>query len=348
MTDMNVTKCIECSSRDLDQDDVKGETVCNDCGTVLCENQIDSRHPSTQVGDGAHISATRNDSLRGRKTLRTHINPVDARKTGHGNIFRQQQREAGIRNERARAIQNKILLETNSDDHVRAADPILNMCFTKNPVYAGCGELPLNQRFMKSEDRTALGVAKDAPYVIAVCAVAVLRVLSKRSSIPFRFWKEDAKNLGLEVNDCHQMSKRIEAHLKRLYTANKSNLNPTKGMREGRVAALYAFEMKLRNWVRGNKIANAEPLLIWVAERIKVLDDNGDGPMAEVEPSMLLAMITICGLEEFKQCKMTKKGVAEDIFNLTIGGVNSKLNENAGETTKKNAIKKFKSGSSAA
>ena len=342
MTDMNVIKCTECSSRDLDQDDVRGEIVCNECGTVLCENQIDARHPSTQVGERAHITATRNDSLRGRGTLRTYIDIADARKTGHVNIFRQQQREFGNRNERARAIQNEILLITNSDDHVRAAMPILNMCFTKNPDFAGCGELPLNQRFMKSED------GKDAPYVIAVCAVAILRVLSKRSSIPFRFWKEDAKNLGLEVNDCHKMSKRIEAHLKRLYIANKSILNPTKGMREGRMAALYAFEMKLRNWVRDNKVANAEPLLKWVAERIKVLDANGGGPMSEVEPSMLLAMVTICGLEEFKQCKITKKGVAEDIFNLTIGGVNSKLKEDAGETTKKNAIKKYKSGSSTA
>ena len=59
-------------------------------------------------------------------------------------------------------------------------------------------------------------------------------------------------------------------------------------------------------------------------------------------------MITICGLEEFKECKMTKKAVA-DIFNLTIGGVNAKLKKKAPDTTTTKAfIKKFKRSSGVA
>ena len=66
MTDTSVTKCTECSSRDLDHDGAKGEVVCNECGTVLCEQEIDYQHPSTQVGENAHISSARNDSLGSR------------------------------------------------------------------------------------------------------------------------------------------------------------------------------------------------------------------------------------------------------------------------------------------
>jgi transcription initiation factor TFIIB len=36
-----IVKCPECGSRKLDNDDDKGETVCNDCGLVLEENRID-------------------------------------------------------------------------------------------------------------------------------------------------------------------------------------------------------------------------------------------------------------------------------------------------------------------
>jgi hypothetical protein len=63
--------------------------------------------------------------------------------------------------------------------------------------------------------------------------------------------------------------------------------------------------------------------------------------MAQEKPRMLLAMITICGVELFDEVKMTKKSIAEDIFNLTVGGVNSRLKGEHYGLTKKQFIKKF-------
>ncbi|HJM19557.1 MAG TPA: hypothetical protein QF802_03790 [Candidatus Thalassarchaeaceae archaeon] len=68
--------------------------------------------------------------------------------------------------------------------------------------------------------------------------------------------------------------------------------------------------------------------------------------MSDVSPNMLLAMITICGLEEFN-CKMTKKGVA-GIFSLTVGGVSAKLKQNQLGKTNKLFIKTFKRDSGVA
>ena len=342
MTDTNVIKCIECSSRDLDRDEVKGEIVCNVCGTVLCEKEIDYQHPSTQVGEKAHISSARNDSLGSRSTRRTYIDPREARNAGKGNLIRIDQRAHVKKNARGHDVLDEIGRLSNSDSIVKAAEFVVKSCFTKNPEYAIYGELPLNQmRFMDSEQ------GKDAIYVISVSAVASMRVLSDFNLIGFYIWQEDAKKLDLEhqlklhqiTNDIHVATKILTERIKRICRATNANPYGSILVRRGR--ALYAFEEKLRLWIRQHHVANAEPLLEWITERIQTLDDNGDGPLSDVSPNMLLAMITICGIEEFGECKMTKKGIAE-IFNITVGGVNAKLNQDALGTTNKLLIKKFK------
>ena len=334
MTDMDVTKCIECSSRDLDRDEVKGEIVCNDCGTVLCENEIDYQHPSTQVGEKAHISSARNDSLGSRSTRRTYIDPQEARNAGMGNIIRIDQRAHAKKHVRGHDVLDEIRRLSNSDSIVKAAEFVVKSCFTKNPEYTNYGELPLNQmRFMVSEQ------GKGAIYVISVSAVASMRVLSDFNLIGFYIWQEDAKKLDLDANDIHVATKILTERIKRICRATNTNPYGSILVRRGR--ALYAFEEKLRLWIRQHNVANAEPLLEWITERIETLDNNGDGPLSDVSPNMLLAMITICGIEEFGECKMTKKGIAE-IFNITVGGVNAKLNQEALGTTNKLLIKKFK------
>ncbi len=340
MRDTMITKCTQCSSRDLEKDEIKGELVCNDCGTVLDENQIDYLHPSTQVGENAHISSARNDSLGSRSTRRTYIDAREARKSGKGNLIRTDQRAHAKKNARGHDILDEIRRLSNSEAITKAAEFVIKSCFTKNPEYEGYGELPLNQmRFMVSEQ------GKDAVYVISVCAVASMRVLSDFNLIGFYIWQEDAKKLELDSNDILIATKILTERIKRVCRGN--NMNPYGSLPLRRRGALYAFEQKLRHWVRENNVANAELLLDWVAERIQSLDDNGDGPMSDVNPNMLLAMITICGLEEFQSCRMTKKGVAE-IFNLTVGGVNAKLKQKGRGTTNKLFIKNFKRGSGVA
>tara|TARA_Y100000588_G_scaffold386002_1_gene480557 strand:+ start:1251 stop:2285 length:1035 start_codon:yes stop_codon:yes gene_type:complete len=334
MGETNITKCTECNSRDLDKDEIKGEVVCNDCGTVLDEMQIDYNHPSTQVGENAHISSTKNDSLGSRTTRRTIIDRKEARKAGMGNLIRAEQKAHAKKNVRGHDILDKIKELSNSESVIKAAEDVIKACFTKNPEYDGYGELPLNQmRFMFSEQ------GKDADYVISVCAVGTKKMLSDFGRIGFYNWQEDAKKLGLEANDVLVASKIITERIKRI--CRGANLNPYGKIQLRRSRALYAFEQKLRHCIREKKVANAESLLEWVTERIHALDNDGDGPMSDIRPNMLLAMITICGLEEFKECKMTKKGVAE-IFNLTVGGVNAKLKKDAPDTTNiKSFIKNF-------
>ncbi len=342
MSEANITKCKECSSRDLDKDEIKGELVCNDCGTVLEDMQIDYRHPSTQVGENAHISSAKNDSLGSRSTRRTIIDAREARKAGMGNLIRTDQRAHAKKNVRGHDILDRIRQLSNSESVTKAAaDFVIKTCFTKNPEYEGYGELPLNQmRFMFSEQ------GKDADYVISVCAVASKKVLSDFDLTGFYNWQEDANNLGLEANDILIATKIITERIKRIFRG--TNLNPYGSIQQRRSRALYAFEQKLRNWIRENKVAEAEALLEWVTERLYTLDNDGEGPLSDIRPNMLLAMITICGLEEFKECKMTKKAVA-DIFNLTIGGVNAKLKKKAPDTTTTKAfIKKFKRSSGVA
>ena len=336
MSDTMNTKCTECGSRDLEKNEVKGEIVCNDCGTVLDEYQIDYQHPSPQVGENAHNTATRNSRLG------SVIDPREARRAGQSNLVNTAQRNYAKKNVRGSDILTEIKDLTNSDDIRNAAnDLIVKTCFTKNPDYAGCGELPLHQmRYMVSNE------GKDATYVISVCAVASIRVLSDMNKTGFHyFWQEDAEKLDLAVNDILKATKIITERIKRI-CQTKIGHNPNNGILYRRRRALDAFEEKLRQWIREHNIANAKPLLDWVTERLNALDDNGEGPMSDVSPNMLLAMITICGLEEFN-CKMTKKGVA-GIFSLTVGGVSAKLKQNQLGKTNKLFIKTFKRDSGVA
>ncbi len=341
MAENNMIKCTVCDSRDLDHDEARGEVVCNDCGTVLDTNQIDTGHPSGQVGENAHMSAQRNDSVGAKTTRRTHFCKREARKTGHGNIIRVDQRAHSQRNVRANEILDEIKIISGSNDVARAAAPILRKCYTKEGEGDGHGKLPLNQmRFVGSKGKDK-DKDKDATYVIRVSAIATMKILSEHGKIPYQYWHQDADRLGIDRNDVTETTRIIKSRLVKLFGDHVSSINPKDGMRNLRRNTIEAFEQKLREYTREHNIAHAEKLLKWFTERINVLDSDGEGPMAQEKPRMLLAMITICGVELFDEVKMTKKSIAKDIFNLTVGGVNSRLKGEHYGLTKKQFIKKF-------
>jgi len=340
MSENNMTKCTVCNSRDLEHDEGRGEVVCNDCGTVLDDCQIDTGHPSGQVGENAHMSAQRNDSVGGKTTRRTYFDRHEARKTGHGNIIRPDQRAHSQRNVRAHDILREIRRITGSEDVSQAAIPVLKKCFTKAGEGDGYGKLPLNQmRFIGG---------KEPIYIIRVSAIATMRVLSEMDKIPYQYWQQDADRLRLNRNDVNEAARKIRSRLIKLFRADVSSIDPRDGMRNSRRNAIDAFEQKLREYIRQHKIQHAEKLLKWFTERINVLDSNGEGPMAQEKPRMLLAMITICGIELFDEVKMTKKSIAEDIYNLTVGGVNSRLKGDQLGITKKQFIKKWNANANTA
>lgn len=343
MSENNMIKCTVCDSRDLDHDEVRGEVACNDCGTVLDTNQIDTRHPSGQVGENAHMSALRNDSIGGKTTRRTHFDKREARKMGHGNIIRPDQRAHSQRNVRANDILDEIKRISGSNDVARAAEPILRKCYTKEGEGDGHGKLPLNQmRFIGSKGKDK-DKNKDSTYIIRVSAIATMRILSELGRIPYQYWHQDADKLDIERNDVTETTRIIRNRLAKLFKDHISSIDPRDGIRNLRQNTIEAFEQKLRYYTRHHKIAHAEKLLKWFTERINVLDSDGEGPMAQEKPRMLLAMVAICGVELFDGVKMTKKSIAEDIFNLTVGGVNSRLKGDHYGLTKKQFIKKFNS-----
>ena len=346
MTENNMTKCTECSSRDLDHDERRGEVVCNDCGTVLDTNQIDTGHPSGQVGENAHMSAQRNDSVGGRTTRRTHFDRAEARRNGLGNIIRPDQRAHSQRNVRANDILDEIRRLSGSDNVAKACIPFLKKCYTKDGEGDGHGKLPLNQmRFIGSKPTDK---GKDATYIIRVSAIATMRVVSELGSIPYQYWQQDADRLGLERKDVTETVRLIKTRLVNLFRDHASTIDPRVGMKNLRRNTIEAFEQKLRDYIRQHNIQHAEKLLKWFTERVRVLDMDGEGPMAQEKPRMLLAMVTICGIELFNDVKMTKKSIAEEIFNLTVGGVNSRLKGEQHGMTKKQFIKKFSGGANTA
>jgi hypothetical protein len=333
MTGNNITKCTECDGRDLEHDESRGEVVCNDCGTVLDANQIDTGHPSGQVGENAHMTATRNDSVGGRTTRRTHFNRREARNNGLGNIIIPDQRAHAQRNVRANDILDEIRRITGSNDVARAAIPILKKCYTKEGEGDGHGKLPLNQmRFIEG---------KDATYIIRVSALATIKIISELGLIPYQYWQQDADRLGLKRNHIVKAYRLNRTRLVNLFRDQVPSIDPRAGMRNLRRNTIEAFEQKLRDYIRQHKIQHAEKLLKWFTERTHVLDSDGEGPMAQEKARMLLAMITICGVELFDEVKMTKKSIAEDIFNLTVGGVNSRLKGEQHGMSKKQFIKKW-------
>jgi len=346
MTGNNITKCTECDGRDLEHDESRGEVVCNDCGTVLDANQIDTGHPSGQVGENAHMSAQRNDNVGGKTTRRTHFDKREARKNGLGNIIRPDQRAHSQRNVRANDILDEIKRISGSNDVARAAIPILKKCYTKEGEGDGHGKLPLNQmRFIGSKEKDK---DKDATYIIRVSAIAIMRILSDLGWIPYQYWQQDTDRLGLDRNDVTEAVKINKIRLVNLFRDRVSSIDPRAGMRNLRRNTIEAFEQKMREYIRQHKIQHAEKLLKWFTERIHVLDSDGDGPMAQEKARMLLAMIAICGVELFDEVKMTKKSIAEDIFNLTVGGVNSRLKGEQHGMTKKQFIKKWNANANTA
>jgi len=283
------------------------------------------------------MSATRNDSVGVKDTRRTYIDAKEAYKMGKRNLLRTEQRNNAKRNIRGNEILREIKNITGSSSVGERAIKILEHCYTKNGENDGHGMLPLNQM------RYILGEEKDATYIIRVCALATLRVLSDMGKIPFQFWQQDAKRFGIEPNDINRAVGLIKRRLYLLYRAQKSPIDPRSGMKEARKNELYAFEQRLREFVRKNDVVGADELLQWVSDRLKLLegDEQDCGPMAQENPRMLLAMITICGLEKFKKVKMTKKSIAEEIFLLSIGGVNARLKNKQSSTTKKKIVTDF-------
>ena len=126
-----------------------------------------------------------------------------------------------------------------------------------------------------------------------------MRVVSELGSIPYQYWQQDADRLGLERKDVTEAARLIKTRLVNLFRDHASTIDPRVGMRNLRRNTIEAFEQKLRDYIRQHNIQHAEKLLEWFTERVRVLDSDGEGPMAQEKPRMLLAMVTICGVELF-------------------------------------------------
>ncbi len=335
MNEKDIVKCSECSSRDIDHDTEAGEVVCNACGTVLMENQIDNGHASGMVGENAHMSATRNELLGGKSSRKTRFDPAEAKKNGFTqNKIRLEQRAHAKRNERGHGILDRIQEITGSEASQIASAEIVSGCFTKKKEGVG-GELPLNQmRFLGGKDKN---------YVIDVCSVATLKVLSDLGKIDFCDWANIAKSLGLKLQHINRASTLILERMKRLFSINETKFDPRHGKKKGLEEDLDFFEKKLAAYIRDNNIERGPELLDWIHERIRTLNNRGDGPLGGVSPRILVAMIAFVGKEKFDVKGLKKKVIAGDICGLTPGGVKSRLGKIAiGNKNYREAIEEFK------
>jgi hypothetical protein len=323
MTVVNRGKCTECGSRDLEEDEVRGELVCNECGLVQEDKAIDTTHPQGRVGEGAHNTALRNDV--GGNKLGSVIDRKEALKVGKGNLSRTSIRAHAAKNQRAKEVLREIARLTDSTHTREAAKALLETGFTNNNSITlspkDLGPKPGNQmRFMHQVD-------KNATYVIRCSAIATMMVLSDIGTIPYRIWKMDARANGIEENDCITAKKIIR---KRLDLASLHGLTGMKIIRDRttmRKRALEAWSERLRVWIHTQGIEGAQQFLDWVEEKRKELDKDGQGPLSGENADMLMAMIATVALSELSISEVTKRAIAEDAFLLTVGGVNARLKQ---------------------
>jgi hypothetical protein len=80
-------------------------------------------------------------------------------------------------------------------------------------------------------------------------------------------------------------------------------------------------------WVHAQGIAGAQQFLDWVEEKRRKLDMDGDGQLGQENADMLMAMIVTVALSELDISEVTKRTIAEDVFMLTVGGVNARLKQ---------------------
>ncbi len=352
MNGTNDAKCGECGSREMRVDDGLGEVVCRDCGLVAQENMIDELHESGRFGEGAHNTPLGNDSRSSKRGMKRTTTDWGQKKNGcekNRKLLRQLGRVEKFTGQDSRRmrdeIREKIMTITGSRDVATAAEPYLKYCFDKELEGDGYGPLPLNQtRFMKKSgddeceatppegvgendgDENSKRIEKDSAYVITACAIAIIRVLAARNNIPYRFWKEDAVRLGIEPSDINKLTKMIKVRMKTLFWAKKCPIDPKDGLFDGRQNALYAYEMRLVESLRNDDIEKRQAFIKWMRERIDTLDNSGEGPMGTENPDTLLAMVTIVGIDKFGIRGVSKKSVATEIFLLSVGAVNARLN----------------------
>ena len=323
MTVVNREKCSECGSRDMDEDEARGEFVCNGCGLVQEDKAIDINHPQGRVGEGAHNTALRNDV--GGNKLGSVIDRGEAKKLGKSNLTRTAVRAHAVKNQRAKDIMREIERLTDSKATQDAAKALLNTGFINdNSVHLSADDLgpkPGNQmRFMHQE-------SKNATYVIRCSAIATMMVLSDIGSIPYRIWKVDARANGIDENDCLKAKRIIRSRLDRTVLKGLTGLKVIRNPAMLRRRALDAWSERLRLWVHAQGISGAQQFLDWVEEKRKKLDMDGDGRLGQENADMLMAMIATVALSELGISEVTKRAIAEDVFMLTVGGVNARLKQ---------------------
>jgi len=154
-----------------------------------------------------------------------------------------------------------------------------------------------------------------------------MMVLSDIGSIPYRIWKIDARANGIDENDCLKAKRIIRSRLDRTVLKGLTGLKVIRNPAMLRRRALDAWSERLRLWVHAQGISGAQQFLDWVEEKRKKLDMDGDGRLGQENADMLMAMIATVALSELGISEVTKRAIAEDVFMLTVGGVNARLKQ---------------------
>lgn len=318
---MTTGKCPECNSRKLDRDSRKGQVVCETCGLVIEENQIDWNDRNHTLGENSHCSKTRKRHVGRDKRSRTGIDKKDIRAPRDVNYWYGMLRA----NEKTNLRANDILREMEAlgfgDVYIDAAIEALLLCFT-NEVNKGKVNLkrPYNQmRDMMSTD------GKDDIYVVRVSVLSTFMALSDFCLVPYFIWKGMADCLGIERNDCSTQKRRIKRFLQAMKLAHNEIATPyTIPQLRLRTQALDAWFVHLRAMLGNLEVERRDELLRAINERLQNLGEPSlDGDLFGENPDMLTAVVTHVVVEELG-IDICKDDIA-GIFYFSAGGMNAPL-----------------------
>ena len=320
---MTIGKCPECNGRKLDRDTRRGQVVCETCGLVIEENQVDWNDRNHTLGEGSHCSPSRRRVVGHDRTNRTRIDKKDGRYRRDAAYWREMLRANEKTNLRANDIVREMEAWGFGAVYIDAALEALLICFT-NEFHKGIVKLPRpyhQMRDMKSAD------GKDDVYVIRLSMVSTLMALSDFCLVPFFIWKGVAEDLGLERNDCMKHKRRIKRFLQAMYLAHDNIVTRYKAVPLLRLRrqALDAWFEHLRDRLRILGIERREVLLKGVNNRLQMLGepriDHGDDH--NPQPDMLTAVVTAIVAEKLG-IDISRADVA-CIFFYTTGGLNGPL-----------------------
>ena len=320
---MTLEKCTECNSRNIDRDTRRGQVVCESCGLVIEENQVDWNDRNHTLGEDSHCSPTRRRVVGRDRRNRTRMDKKDGRNRKDATYWREMLRANEKTNLRANDIVREMEVWGFGSVYIDAAIEALFICFTSE---FGKGSVGLPRPYHQMRDMVSTD-GKDDIYVIRLSMVSTLMALSDFCLVPFFIWKGVAESLGLDRNDCLKHKRHIKRFLQAMYLAHDNIVTSYKAvpMLRLRTQALGAWFEHLRARLSNLDIEHREVLLKEVNNRMQKLGepriDHGDDH--NPRPDMLTAVVTVIVAEELG-IGISKAKVA-GIFFFTTGGLNGPL-----------------------